>query len=100
MVLAPPMINKPTLQGRRRVFKSGSAEETIEFRRHERGRAREGGLLFLYLARFGGSPPINFFENLSASMCVINVCFMHLLPDFSHDFLLEKIFFGELETES
>ena len=32
-----------SLQGRRRVFKSGPAEEIIECRRHERGRAREGG---------------------------------------------------------
>ena len=30
------------LQGRRRVFKSGPAEEIIECRRHERERAREG----------------------------------------------------------
>ena len=29
-------------QGRRRVFKSGPAEEIIECRWHERGRAREG----------------------------------------------------------
>ena len=29
-------------QGRRRVFKSGPAEEIIECRRHEWGRAREG----------------------------------------------------------
>ena len=29
-------------QGRRRVFKSGPAEEIIEYRRQERGRAREG----------------------------------------------------------
>ena len=29
-------------QGRRHVFKSGPAEEAIECRRHERGRAREG----------------------------------------------------------
>ena len=32
-----------TTQGRRRVFKSGPAEEIIECRRHERGRAQEGG---------------------------------------------------------
>ena len=30
------------IQGRRRVFKSGPAEEIIECRRHEWGRAREG----------------------------------------------------------
>ena len=30
------------LQGRRRVLKSGPAEEIIECRWHERGRAREG----------------------------------------------------------
>ena len=29
-------------QGRRRVFKSGLAEEIIECRQHEWGRAREG----------------------------------------------------------
>ena len=42
---------RPPQQGRRRLFKSGPAEEAIECRRHERGRAREG---------FGGplpSPP-------------------------------------------
>ena len=33
------------LQGRRRVFKSGPAEEAIECLRHERGSAREGGLI-------------------------------------------------------
>ena len=34
--------NMVSLQGRRRVFKSGPAEEIIECRRHERGRTREG----------------------------------------------------------
>ena len=37
----------PGQQGRRRLFKSGPAEEAIECRRHERGRARE---------EFGGPP--------------------------------------------
>ena len=31
-------------QGRRRVFKSGQAEEIIECRRHERGESTKGGL--------------------------------------------------------
>ena len=42
-----------------------------------------------------GDLPLEFFRILSASMCVFNVLFMRLGTDFSHDFLLEKIFFGE-----
>ena len=37
---ATPMLTN--FQGRRRVFKSGPAVETIQCRRHERWRAREG----------------------------------------------------------
>ena len=70
-------------QGRRRVFKSGPAEETIECRRDERGR---GGL--------GVCHPLDFFLILSASMCVL-MGFMRLGTDFSHDFLPENIFLGE-----
>ena len=44
-------------QGRRRVLKSGPAEEIIECRRHERGRAREGDPSPLSL---GGLPRENF----------------------------------------
>ena len=43
------------MQGRRRLFKSGPAEEAIECRRHERGDyspSRKGG--------FGGPPPRKF----------------------------------------
>ena len=32
-------------------------------------------------------------------MCVFSVFFMRFGPDFSHDFLLEKIFFGAWETK-
>ena len=49
------MIQTKTLdkQGRRRVFKSGAAEEAIECRRHEGGRAREGD----YPPLVWGPPP-------------------------------------------
>ena len=41
-----------------------------------------------------GSPPRKF-RVFSASMCVYNCCFFFRFgPDFSHDFLLEKIFLG------
>ena len=43
-------------QGRRRVFKSGPAEEAIECRRHERGRAREGDY-FPLIRGVCGHPP-------------------------------------------
>ena len=61
-------------QGRRRVFKSGPAEEAIECRRHERG------IIPLSLGGFVGPPPR---KVLSASMCVFNGIFMRLGPDFS-----------------
>ena len=74
------------MQGRCRVFKSGLAEEIIECRWHERGESTRGGLLSL-----GGlGDSIEKILNSSASMCI----FMRLGPDFSHDFLLEKIFLG------
>ena len=43
-------------QGRRRVFKSGPAEEDIECRRHERGRAREGDYSPSRKGVWGASP--------------------------------------------
>ena len=46
-------------QGRRRVFKSGPAEEATECRRHERG-IIEGGLSPLSLGGFGGLSRENF----------------------------------------
>ena len=46
------------IQGRRRVFKSGPAEEIIECRRHEWGRAREGDSPSL--GGLGGLPQENF----------------------------------------
>ena len=52
-------------QDRRRVIKSGPAEEAIECRRHEKGKSTRG------LRGLGGSPE-NLFLILSASMCVFN----------------------------
>ena len=49
-----------SLQGRRRVFKSGPAEEDIECRRHERGRAREGDYSPSRKGGLGGLPRENF----------------------------------------
>ena len=50
-------------QGRRRVFKSGPAEETIECRRHEKGGggARKGELFPLSLGGGGGGLPLELF---------------------------------------
>ena len=48
-----------TQQGRRRVLKSGPAEDMVEYRRYERGRAREG-VSPLSKRVFGGSPPRKF----------------------------------------
>ena len=48
------------VQGRRRVFKSGPAEEDIECRRHERGRAREGDYSPSRKGGLGGLPRENF----------------------------------------
>ena len=51
-----------SVQGRRRIFKSGPAEEAIEYRRHERGRAREGD--YFPSGKGGGglwASPKNFF---------------------------------------
>ena len=79
-----------TAQGRRRVFKSSPAEETIKCRRHEKGESTRGGIITLSLGGFGGLP-LDFFWILSASMCVFNVYFMRLGTDFSHDFLLDNI---------
>ena len=57
------------LQGCRRVFKSGPAEEAIECRRHERGESVRGGLFPLSLGGLG--------------VCVFNGGFMHLGSDYS-----------------
>ena len=43
-------------QGRRRVLKRGPAEEAIEWRRHERGRAREGDYSPSRKGGLGASP--------------------------------------------
>ena len=83
------------MQGRRRIFKSGPAEEIIECQRHERGgRAREGDSPLVRGVR--GSPRENF--EFLALLCASLKEFMRLGPDFSHDFLLEKIFLGALEN--
>ena len=78
------------MQGPRRVFKSGPAEEAIKWRRHKRGGEPERGSI----------PPLwglrrEFFCILSASVCIFNGGFMRFGPDFSgfgYDLLLEKIF--------
>ena len=62
------MISCLIMQGRRRIFKSGPAEEIVECRRHERGRARGGDSPLSLGVR--GSPPNNF-RIFSASI----VCF-------------------------
>ena len=78
-------------QGRRRVFKSGPAEEIIECRRQERKRAREGD------SRQGGRGargiPRENFEFL-AFLCAFLMVFYAFETGFSRDFLLEKIFLG------
>ena len=63
------------LQGRRRVFKSGPAEETIECRRHEKGGARKGELFPLSLGGWG-SPPRTFlnFERFYVRFNVFFLC--------------------------
>ena len=47
------------MQGRRRVFKSGPAEEAIECRRHEMGESTRGGL-FPFSLGGRGPPPRKF----------------------------------------
>ena len=79
------------IQGRPRVFKSGPAEEIIEFRRHERGESTRGGSS-LSLGGLGGLPRENF--EFLALLCAFLMGFVRLGPDFSHDFLLEKMFLG------
>ena len=88
-------LGKSPYQGRRRVFKSGPAEEPIERRRHERGestregRAREGD------SRQGGkgvSPEklLNFqrfYVRFNGFLCVWDQISVTI-------FLLEKIFLG------
>ena len=59
-----------TTQARRRVFKSGPAEEAIECRRHERG-----GLFPLWLGGMGASPRKNlnferFYVRFNGFLCV------------------------------
>ena len=67
-------------QGRRRVFKSGPAEEAIEPAEGTRGgRAREGDYSPLVRGVWGPPPR----KVLGASMCVFNGIFMCSGPDFS-----------------
>ena len=75
------------IQCRRRVFKSGPAREIIECRRQERGESTTGGL-HLSLGRLEGLPR----ENLEVLVliCALWWVFMHLGPDFSHDFFARK----------
>ena len=53
-------VSSMNVQGRRRVFKSGQAEEAIECRRHEWGRAREGDYSPSLKGGWGASPEILF----------------------------------------
>ena len=81
-------------QGRRRILKSGPAEEIIECGRHERGgggREREGAPP---LVRGSGGLPCENFEFLALLCAFLMFFFMRFGPDFCHDFLLEKIFLG------
>ena len=48
------------LQGRRRLYKSGPAEEAIECRRQEMGVSTRGGTILPLLREFGVPPPRNF----------------------------------------
>ena len=54
-------VPQSAVQSRRRVFKSGLAEEAIECQRHERGRAREGDHSPSLQGGLGASPE-KFFE--------------------------------------
>ena len=54
------MLDARAYQGRRRLLKSGPAEEAIECRRHDRGRAREGEYSHSRKGGLGGSPPRKF----------------------------------------
>ena len=49
-------------KGRRRVFKSGPAEEVIECRRHERGERTRGGIFPPLVRGVWGASPEKFFE--------------------------------------
>ena len=76
------------LQSRRRVFKSGPAEETIECEKHERG------IFPLHVRGVWGPPPRKLL-NFERFYVRFKWSFMRLGPDFSrfgHDLLLEKIF--------
>ena len=89
-------------QGRSCVFKSGTAEEVIECRRHEGGEHERGDYSPSRQGGLGGLPREFFFLIWGASMCVFNGGFMPLGPDFSrfgHDLLLGKIFLVRRETE-
>ena len=50
-----------TVKGRRRIFKSGPAEETIESRNHDKAESTRGGLFPFSLGGFGVTQKI-FFE--------------------------------------
>ena len=66
-------------QGRCRVFESGPVEESIEYRRHERGKSMRGGLSPLVRGVWGASPEI-FFLNFERFYVRFNgIFFMHLI---------------------
>ena len=79
------------IQGRRRVLKSGPAEEIIECRRHERGRARERDSPSRY-GGLGGFPREKF--EFLAFLCAFLMGFYVFGTRFQSRFLLEKIFLG------
>ena len=80
-------------QGRRRVLKSGPAEEIIEWRRHQRGESTRGGPPPPLVRGVRGSP-LRKNRFFSASMCVFNG-FLCVWDQISVTiFLLEKIFLG------
>ena len=79
------------MQGRRRVFKSGPAEEIIKCRWYERGEHERGTLpLVIWGVRVTPEKILNFYRFYVRFLWG----FMRLGPDFSHDFWLEKIFLG------
>ena len=81
------MKNNVQTQGRRRVFKSGPAEEIIEFRRHERGRARE---VTPSLGGLGGLPREKF--EFLALLCAFLMGFYAFGTRFQSRVFARKIF--------
>ena len=79
--LAGPFATPWRDQGRRRVFKSGPAEEAIECRRHESGESTRGDHSPSLQGVWG--PPPRKFLNFERFYVRFNGFFMRLGPDFS-----------------